>query len=165
MVNLSKIISAVLILHILSFSSAETGQSNNILLSLQNRIEKALPGIKNELFFQFLNQHKTLVVKYKTRKFMMHFSNMTGEFSPDACETEGPSYRGFLLEISLQKAGTVNQAIVPQTLQRPYWKTFLNITPIKNSDKQVYWGLSFGSRTDNQLIKQIQKVFEEIVAN
>ena len=87
---------------------------------------------------------------------------MTGEFSREAHDEIGPTFKGFVLFVDVQPKGEVNQAETPQTLRRPYWETYIQVTPVAGSDKQLYWGLSYGSQTDTNLLAQIRQAIEKI---
>jgi hypothetical protein len=98
---------------------------------------------------------QSLLVKYKTRKFMVHGMSMIGEHNQEAHEEEGPRYNGFLLSIHLQEAGTVMAAVVPQTIRRPYWQTDLDVV-VCGAGKQLYWALSYGASTGPAVLKQVR---------
>ncbi len=106
------------------------------------------------------NSQSSLAVSYQTQTFKIHSGSMTGEFSKEAHDEIGPTYKGFVLFVDVQPEGEVNQAVTPQTLRRPYWQTYIQVTPVAGSDKQLYWGLSFGSRTDTNLLSQIRQAIE-----
>jgi hypothetical protein len=135
------------------------------VLSLAEKAIKSSLAISDPnlmLTFEYPKHSKSLVVKYKTRKFMIHSGSKIGRYSEKAHEEEGPSYQGFLLSLHLQKKGTVNQAVVPQTIRQPYWRTDLNVTIVDKSDCQLYWGLSYGSRTDEKLLAIVRKAMNSI---
>lgn len=85
---------------------------------------------------------------------------MAGEISKEAHDELGPTFKGFVLKIRNQQRGEINQAVTPQTLHRPYWRTYLEVTPVKGTEEQLYWGLSYGSRTDTNLIQKIMGTIE-----
>lgn len=106
---------------------------------------------------------------YRTRSYRVHGASMTGEYEKEAREETGPDSDGFILQVDLQEKGRINQADTPQILRRPYWETYVQTTPVVRSDKQLYWGLSYGSRTDKKLLARIRgaigKVAEGLPAN
>ena len=110
----------------------------------------------------FANPNASLLVSYRTQSFKIHARSMTGEISPVAHDETGPSFKGFVLRVHLQDKGEVNQAVTPQTLQEPYWQTNLEVTPLGGTQKQIYWALSFGSRTDAKLLEQLRKAMKEL---
>ncbi|MDA1138632.1 MAG: hypothetical protein O3B01_08620 [Planctomycetota bacterium] len=104
----------------------------------------------------------TLVVSYRSQLYKIHGRSMTGEVSPDAHDETGPSFKGFVLRVHLQDQGEVNQADTPQTFQEPYWQTYLDVTPIGGTQKQIYWALSFGSRTDTKLLTKLRNALNDM---
>ncbi|MCP4590374.1 MAG: hypothetical protein GY842_06505 [bacterium] len=132
------------------------------LLKAEKALRAVLADVEPAPSFEFPDYSQTLVVKYRTRKFMVHTTSMIGKHSQKAREVEGPSYLGFQLEMHLQKAGTVNQAVVPQTLRRPYWETALDVTVIPGTDKQFYWSLSYGSRVQRDLLKLVKDAIKNL---
>jgi len=132
------------------------------LLKAEKTLRAVLVDVDPAPLFEFSEHSESLVVKYRTRKFMVHSTTKTGKHSEEAIEVEGPSYQGFQLKIHLQKAGTINQAEVPQTIRRPYWKTDLDVTLIPATDKQLYWGLSYGTRVDKPLLKQVKEAINSL---
>jgi hypothetical protein len=129
-----------------------------VLARVEKALRSALADLDPEPSFEYPRDTKSLVVKHQTRKFMIHSVSMIGKYSQKVHEEDGPSYKGFMLRLHLQKAGFVNQAVVPQTIRRPYWRTDLDVTVIKGTDKQLYWGLSYGSRVDRKLLKKVKSV-------
>jgi hypothetical protein len=103
-----------------------------------------------------LQRDDTFLLLYRPQAFKVHGRAMTGEVTAEAHDEVGPSYEGFVVRAQLQPRGNVNQAVTPQTIHEPYWQTDLDVTPIGDSDKQVYWALSYGSRTDKDLLDKIR---------
>ena len=157
MKRVSVLICASLVL--LGFAHAEDPNTGPApaLLKAEKALRAVLADVDPEPLFEYSEHSESLVVKYRTRKFMVHSTTKTGKHSEKAIEVEGPSYQGFQLKIHLQKAGTVNQAKVPQTLRRPYWRMDLDVTLIPATDKQFYWGLSYGTRVNKDLLKQVKE--------
>ena len=108
------------------------------------------------------NDQSFVTISYRTQTFKIHGGSMTGEFAKEAHDEVGPTFKGFILSVDLQKKGEVNQAATPQTLRRPYWETYIQLTPVAGSDRQLYWGLSYGSRTDTNLLAQIRQAVERM---
>lgn len=98
---------------------------------------------------------------YRTRSYRVHGISMTGEYDKEAMEETGPDASGFILYLDIQSKGVINQADTPQTLRRPYWETYVQTTPVAYADKQLYWGLSYGSRTDKKILSQIRGAIEK----
>lgn len=99
---------------------------------------------------------KSLFVTFLPQSFKIHGRAKSGRINEQAHDEIGPSYQGFVLKAHLQPRGEVNQAEVPQTIQEPYWLTGLDVTPIAETDKQVYWALLYGSQMDQKLLDKIR---------
>ncbi len=162
MKRVSVLICASLVL--LGFAHAEDPNTGPApaLLKAEKALRAVLADVDPEPLFEYSEHSESLIVKYRTRKFMVHRTTKIGKHSEKAIEVEGPSYQGFLLKIHLQNAGTVNQAVVPQTIRRPYWTMDLDVTLIRATDKQLYWALSYGSRVNKDLLKQIRHAIKSL---
>ncbi len=132
----------------------------SVLHQAEKALRAALSDLKEEVTFEHANHSTSLTVKYQIRKFMVHGASMAGVFTEKAHEVEGPDVRGLLLLIHVQDKGTVNQAVVPQTLRQLYWRTDLDVSVVSDTDWQLYWGLSYGAQTDRGLLKKIRDVME-----
>ena len=98
----------------------------------------------------------TLTAGLRTMTFKVHGRSMTGEVAKEAHDEVGPAHDGLLLRAALQPKGEVNQAVTPQTLNEPYWRSDLDVTHVAGSSRQLYWSLSYGSRTDTNLLAQLR---------
>jgi hypothetical protein len=125
-----------------------------------------------EALFKLLKEYKiigvaqgnyTLGVRHKTNKFMIHTIHKTGYISPKPIEVEGPNYDGLLIEASVRMGKYGGQAEIPQELERTYWKTFINAYPVDEGKSHLYLSISYGSRTDKEMIEKIKKCFGPIV--
>lgn len=127
-----------------------------MLLRLETRLRMALKDLGPDVRYLYPAGPGTLEVHFKTRRFLVHSSSMTGEFSEEAHPRTGPSHRGFLLRVSLQKAGEANQAVTPQTLNEPYWRTFLDVAAAPGAPSQLFWGFSYGGGVSADLLAKIR---------
>jgi hypothetical protein len=127
------------------------------LKQIANALRPVLEKLEPKADIAYLSSTASLVVGYRSQPYKIHGRSMTGEVSPDAHDEIGPSFKGFVLRVHLQGKGEINQAVTPQTIGEPYWQTYLNVTPIGGTRKQIYWALSYGSRTDATLLSQIRK--------
>jgi hypothetical protein len=110
----------------------------------------------------FTNRGRSVEIEYLPQTFKIHHTSKTGEISADAQDEVGPSYKGFLLKIHLQPKGEVNQIVTPFTITRPYWLTDLDVTPLAKTDSQIYWALSYGSRMNKDVLKEIRQRFSRL---
>lgn len=145
--------------------SAETETSPDpVLTALQAQIERELHELEPMIGVDIPEHYagKSLILRYKTRKYMVYPGSKSGRLGRELEEKEGPDDEGILLRVHVQAKGEVNQAVVPQTIDEPYWKTFLNVYPIKNAEKQIYVALSYRSRTDKDLISKLKSIAEQV---
>ena len=70
----------------------------------------------------------------------------------------GPNYRGFLFSVSLRPGRYGGQAGTPQTLRRPYWKTYINVYGVPDADSYLGVSLAYGSRTDPRIVNGIKRL-------
>ena len=87
---------------------------------------------------------------------------MSGEISLIAHDEIGPSFKGFVFRASIQSKGEVNQGETPQTLVGPYWKTDIDVTPVNGTPSQLFWGLSYGCRTESTVLSQIRMILSNL---
>jgi purine nucleosidase len=138
---------------------AGTAKPDPALEAAETALRAALQELAPQPSFEYARASGALLVKYKTRKFMVYGMSMIGEYNQEAREEEGPQYNGFLLSIHLQEAGTVNAPVVPQTIRRPYWQTDLDIV-VCGRGKQLYWALSYGTSTSPAILKQVRDALQ-----
>ena len=147
---------------LLSGLTTARAQLAPVLQQVEKRLQVALVPLILPPIAEHPDAEQTLVMRYRAQKFLVHSHSMMGEWSTNAVEQIGPNYRGFVLRVYLQRLGEVNQAITPQTLQEPYWRTYLDVTPIAGTTSQIYWALSYGSRTDETLLARIKKTLQDM---
>lgn len=133
-----------------------------VLKKVEENLRPFLKGLSPQPSIEYAKHSKSLTIKYRIRKFMVHSPSKIGRFSEEAHETVGPDFDGFMLRVHVQDAGTVNQAATPQTILQPYWKTDLDVTQVAGTSKQSYWGLSYGSRADESLLSSVRKALLEL---
>ena len=132
------------------------------LRRIEERMRAAFADLGMELTFEYPQNSQSLIVNYRTRKFMVHGQFRNGEFHEQAHEAVGPSSSGFRLQLHLQEAGVVNAAAVPHTMRETYWTTDLDVRLLKGTAKQVYLALSYGSRVDQDLLKRLRKAVSDL---
>lgn len=132
-------------------------ENGSIEQRVRDRLRPVLAGLTPAPTFEFPEGSKSLLVYYRPRKFLVHNGSMTGEWSTNVVEEVGPRLTGFVLRIKVEGLGEVNQAVTPQTLQEPYWRTFLDLTPIAGTTNQIYWALSFTGRTDQKMLTKVKQ--------
>ena len=139
---------------------AEDATIDSELKLVASALQPVLQKLDPKPDLSYPSSSPTLLITYKSQMYKIHGRSMTGEVSPDAHDELGPSFRGFVLRVHLQEKGEANQAATPQSLREPYWRTDLDVTPLPGTQKQIYWSLSYGVRTDNDLLAQIKRTLQ-----
>ena len=103
----------------------------------------------------------SVTMSYLPQKFTVHGIQMTGEILAETYETIGPSYRGLIATISIQKLGEANQH-PPQTIRETYWTTQIIEIPFNKHESQGYGGISHGTRTKPDLIKNFNNLLKTL---
>ena len=80
--------------------------------------------------------------------FAIHPQSKTGNIQEKTYEEEGPNYKGFKFSLSVQAGKYQGAAIVPQTLRRPYWQTYIDRPPTEDGKGHYVISFSYGSRLD-----------------
>jgi hypothetical protein len=150
------ITSLVCIVIAMTSSLFAAGPPNNaelkpVFQAIQPILDKLKPAAKIE------SDGATFKVTYLPQTFKIHPILMDGEIIADARDEIGPSYKGFILDVGLEPKGEVNQLVTPQTRTEPYWHTDVDITPLGQTNKQIFWALSYGSRMDEKILVEIRQ--------
>jgi hypothetical protein len=95
------------------------------------------------------------VAKFGTMTFTVHGRGKSGEIFAQTHQQEGPNFKGFLLHVSLRDGKYEGAAVVPQTLQGPYFPTYIDAAAVEKQDKHYFVSFSYGSRLDPDLKKAI----------
>jgi hypothetical protein len=143
---------------IMSVSHAEPAQPE--VEKVYGKLQKVLKeyGIR-----RWTQANYNLRVTHKTNKLMVHTIHKTGYISPKPVEVEGPNYDGLIVEARVGMGQYSGQAEIPQEWKRTYWTTFINAYSIDKGKSHLYLSISYGSRTDKQMIEKIKKCFGPIV--
>jgi hypothetical protein len=104
-----------------------------------------------------------LTVRYRTQTFLVHGSSKGGEYDTAAHAEEGPNRGGFLLRLTFHAERPVRAAVVPQDLQGPYWRTFIDDYPLGAGAGGGYvsMSLSYGRHAPNCLLSEIKACVAE----
>jgi len=132
------------------------------LEKVMTQLKPVLKQIDAKIEVEYSRQGESLLIKHLPQTFKIHGVSKGGEVSAQARDEVGPSFKGFILNVHLQEKGEVNQAVTPQTIRRPYWMTDLNVTTLSGTDRQIYWGLSYGARTDKELLEKIKTTLNSL---
>lgn len=157
---------AILALALALSASAEPPKAppDPALVMLQSRLERDFQKLDAKPTFEIpvAYEGRNLIVRFKTRTYIVHpRRGMSGGFLETTEKREGPSDQGFLLRVQVEQLGEPNQALMPQVIREPYWNSYLSVYPIKGTQKQLYFCLSYAEGTDGTLIENIRKAASE----
>lgn len=130
-------------------------ESRRLLRSVDAALRAAVRGLGSEVSFAYGERSPTLMLRYRTRRFVVH-GPMKGGYEEETRREEGPQWDGFMLSLRVEKAGTVYQAMVPQTMRRPYWDTELDVLVVPGTGKQLSWALSYQPRPERDVLRKIR---------
>jgi hypothetical protein len=140
-----------------TITAAHAQESRLVLRQVEERLRPIFVDLTPAPAVEYPEYSQSLLVYYRPQKFLVHGRSKTGEWSTNVFEEIGPSFTGFVLRVHLEKLGDVNQAVTPQTIQEPYWRTFLDVTPIAGTTNQIYWVMSSGGGTDEKLLMRVRQ--------
>jgi hypothetical protein len=96
-------------------------------------------------------------MKSKTRKFMIHFPLMTGEWQ-EAVEVEGPDRHGIMMHIEVHALPYDGQAMAPQVFNNRYYQRLLLVPESKKCSCYLHATLSYPDDTKPEFIKAWTKL-------
>ena len=99
--------------------------------------------------------NSTLSAKHGTMVFTIHRHWKTGKILEETDQVEGPNYKGFMISLSVQNGKYEGAAMVPQTLNRRYWKTYIDRPPTDDDKGYYVINFSYGARLDRDFMKAI----------
>lgn len=136
---------------------AADSTTNALLAKVAATLRPALAKLNPAPVIEYPEYYpSSLQVTYLPQTYKIHGRSMDGRVSTNAVDQIGPGFKGFVLNVHLQPKGEVNQACTPQTLREPYWLTELDVAPIDNTDKQIYWALSYAGRPPTTALAEIR---------
>jgi serine/threonine protein kinase/protein involved in polysaccharide export with SLBB domain len=133
-----------------------------------DRVSKAIAPVLERLNpkppIERHGEDPSLSVSYHTRTYKIHrgAAKGVGNFSEEAYDAVGPDRDGFVLSVNVQKRGEVNQLVTPQLQHEPYWTSYIDLTRIENTDKQIFWVLSYGGRDPANIVRDIKAKLRQL---
>lgn len=100
---------------------------------------------------------------FRTRTFMVHGGSKTGRFAKKAHQEKGPDVDGLMVEVRVGEGRYLGAAVTPQTLRRPYWKTFINQYPISKGREYLFLSLSTGARPNREVVAKVHKLLDSLI--
>jgi hypothetical protein len=104
----------------------------------------------------FATMKNEFVAKFDTTTYTLHARAKTGEVYEKTHQEEGPNFKGFILRVELREGKYDGGAVVPATLQGPYYPTFIDGA---NLNGKHHWvSFSYGGRLNSELKMAIMGV-------
>lgn len=123
--------------------------SETLVRKLTDVIREKCPDAQIEV------TEKEFIARHGTMQFTMHGRSKTGEVSSATFQQEGPNFKGFLLKVSQQPGPYQGAAVVPQTLQQPYYPVYIDAAATEDGQSHYWVTFAYGSRLDPELKKAI----------
>ncbi|MBI3985517.1 MAG: hypothetical protein HY343_01240 [Lentisphaerae bacterium] len=101
-----------------------------------------------------------LILEQNTRSYLVYRSDKTGKISREPTNEIGPDSDGLLLSIAVQDGVYAGAAETNLEIKEPYWTTYFDAYAIDKGARHLHVNLSYGTRTDRQLIERIKKMLE-----
>ena len=102
--------------------------------------------------------NEKLSAKHGTMVFTIHRHWRTGKILEETDQVEGPNYDGFMISISVEDGMYIGPAMVPQTLNRRYWKEYIDRPSLEDGSGYYVINFAYGSRLDKDFMSAIFKV-------
>lgn len=109
------------------------------------------------------DQANSVRLSFRPRTFMVHGGSKTGRFAKKAHEEKGPDVDGLMVEVRVGEGRYLGAAATPQTLRRPYWKTFINQYPISQGREHLFLSLSTGAQPNREVVSKVYKFLDSLV--
>jgi hypothetical protein len=105
-------------------------------------------------------ENGTYVYRYHTQIYKVHpIISKLGDVAEKAIDQEGPKIDGILLHATIRNGDIhLDQLVMPQVIQEPYWNTFINSYPI-DTNKYFRVLISYGCRSNRKFIEDIEDNF------
>ncbi len=98
--------------------------------------------------------------EHNTRVFIVHEPLMTGEWQ-NPWETRGPQPGGILCDVTLYKGPYQGQAVVPQTFDKRYFKSFMAAPYSSKHDAHLEVHLSYPGNVSDDFLKQFTELVND----
>jgi hypothetical protein len=104
----------------------------------------------------FATTKQAFEAKFDTMTYTLHQRGKAGEAYEKTYQEEGPKWKGFILRVELREGKYEGAAVIPQTLQGPYYPTFIDAANV--GTKHHFVSFAYGARLDPELKKAIMEV-------
>ncbi len=132
----------------------------SVLKTIEKELKSEFADLNSSFSYKLVSKGKTLIVRYKTRKFTLHEFYRGGEMREGIVEVEGPAYDGFLLKIKEYPQGYLRQQGLRLYRRGPYWYVYPGKYPASDPDFYYVITLYFRRGTDRKIIEKLAKVLK-----
>lgn len=141
-------------------TSAHGDDTKKTLADIRERFLAATTKHYGKVQIDSTSDH--LTISYNTMSYQIHSTDKTGTISEAAHEEVGPKVNGFILSIVPQKGPYRGAAHLPQTITRPYWKTFATFIPTDDKQNHLHISLSYGRKVPDMTVSDLVAAIENI---
>ncbi len=141
-----------LALSITALSAGAADLPDELVKKLSATLRELCPDAQIEI------SNSVFTAKHGTMMFTLHSTSKTGEVYPQTYQKEGPNFKGLVLTVSLKDGPYQGAAATPQTLQGPYFSTFIDAVATEGGDQHYWVTFSYGSRLDEKIRSEILQV-------
>lgn len=135
-----------------SFALAAPAQQTELADRIKKVVRQYYPDA------QIAQDNGNFTASHGTMMFTVHRVMRDGEILEKTHQEVGPNHRGFILSLSVQDGKYEGAAVVPQTLRRPYWQTYIDRPSTEDGQGHHVINFSYGSRLNEEFKKAIFEV-------
>ena len=100
-------------------------------------------------------------VTFRTRDYLVQIGGQ-GPAEEMSIIREGPADDGFILSLTVPRTPGFSSGEETQVVRGPHWSTYRKVYLLNAVHKEMYLFLSFGERTDQQLIQRIKQIADDV---
>ncbi|MCR4336519.1 MAG: hypothetical protein NUV91_01760 [Candidatus Omnitrophica bacterium] len=139
-------------------NSKKATESASPLDTIQEQLQNIFT--KNSSVANCQRQNYSLSCAYQTQTFLVHTSDLNGQYLPQTYHADGPNAQGFLINLEERDGQCPRTLLVmPQELDEPYWRTYVNQYNLSNGHC-LSLSFAYGSRVNEELKKQIVQTID-----
>ena len=145
---------------LLLFSTSGYGDdSDEMLTVLGGRLLNV--ATKHNYAVQIDSVPDSLTISYNTMAYQIHAIDKTGTLPDTTHEEIGPKVNGFILTVVPQRGPYRGAAVLPQTIARPNWKTFVTFIPADDNQNHLHITFSYGRKVPDRTVAELTAAIEK----
>jgi len=118
--------------------------SDEELIALTDRLKLVITEHFPEQNIEYISKTDQITVSLNTMPYQIHSIGKDGKIAFQAHEEIGPRADGFIIVLTPQQGQYRGAAALPQTFNRPYWKSFGNAIFTDSGDSHIHAEFSYG---------------------